>query len=104
MYLDVDGVFWPETADLGQRSDLAMATWAEVGPEGIETLRDVGATTQAWDHAAMYPDFREPAREFAARHEQAWTSGDGDLLSCLYSPMRPSPTFWPEPGSTVWPR
>ncbi len=86
MYVDVDGVFWPETAELGQRSDLAMAIWAEVGPDGIETLRHVSATTQAWDHAAMYPDFRDPGHELAARYEQAWTSGDGDLLSSLYSP------------------
>ena len=86
MYLDVDGVLWPETAELGQRSDLAMAIWAEVGPDGIETLRHFSATTQAWDHAAIYPDFRDPAHELAARYEQAWTSGDGDLLASLYSP------------------
>lgn len=86
MYLDVDGVFWPTTAELGQRSDLAMAIWADVGPDGIEKLRHFSATTQAWDHTAMYSDFQEPAHELAARYEQAWTSGDVGLLSSLYSP------------------
>lgn len=86
MYLDEGGVLWPTTVSLGQRSDYAMAVWARIGPDGIDTVRQFGGTTQAWDHAALYPYHRASAHELALRYERAWANHDAQELQSMYAP------------------
>lgn len=84
-YFDIDGVVYPYTVDLEDAQDFAGLIWLQIGPDGVELVRQISAITQAPNHASVYPEWRDQARELALDYEQAWADADTDTLAALYA-------------------
>lgn len=85
MYVDVDGVVYPYTVELADTQDFAGLIWLQIGPDGVELVRQISALTQAPNHASFYPEWRDQARELVVDYEQAWADADTDTLAGLYA-------------------
>ena len=57
MYLDIDGSIYPYTVELGSKQDFAGLILLEIGPKGIETVRQIAANTQPVARHSALPFF-----------------------------------------------
>ena len=85
LYFDIDGVVYPYTVELEDTQDFAGLIWLQIGPDGVELVRQISALTQAPNHASFYPEWRDQARKLAMDYEQVWADADTDTLAALYA-------------------